>query len=217
MIRTIDFWILFCAKSLLMGSGIAWINNVGLMARALVLKNNPNPNEEENLKWQLLQVSTLSVASCIGRLLIGVTADFAKHKGLRSARLISGIAATFFISQLVGIIVQDVEYLQFPVFLVGISFGGTVGLVSIIVIEWFGTAHASENIGIFVLAPILMGNVLSMIFGRVFDAHSTPSEHGMRCFEGAQCYSASLYVTAFACFCALILAFVAVRRDGKYR
>jgi hypothetical protein len=128
------------------------------MARALVLKDNPNPSEEENLKWQLLQVSTLSVASCIGRLLIGirssgaqlymtdqtsprigVTTDFAKHKGIRSAQLISGIAATFFVSQLVGLLVQDVEYLQYPVFLVGISFGGTVGLVSIIVIEWFGT------------------------------------------------------------------------------
>ena len=48
------------------------INNVGLMARALVLKNNPSPDEQENVKWQTLQVSTLSIASCIGRILIGI-------------------------------------------------------------------------------------------------------------------------------------------------
>ena len=42
------------------------------MARALVLKNNPSPDEQENVKWQTLQVSTLSIASCIGRILIGI-------------------------------------------------------------------------------------------------------------------------------------------------
>ena len=42
------------------------------MARALVLKDNPSPNEEEYVKWQTLQVSALSIASCIGRILIGI-------------------------------------------------------------------------------------------------------------------------------------------------
>ena len=37
------------------------------MARALAA----SPDEQENVKWQTLQVSTLSIASCIGRILIG--------------------------------------------------------------------------------------------------------------------------------------------------
>lgn len=41
------------------------------MARALALKDGANPSEEENAKWQTIQVSTLSIASCIGRILIG--------------------------------------------------------------------------------------------------------------------------------------------------
>jgi len=42
------------------------------MARALVLKDNTSPDERENMKWQALQVSALSIASCIGRILIGI-------------------------------------------------------------------------------------------------------------------------------------------------
>ena len=41
------------------------------MARALALKGNTSLDERENAKWQTLQVSTLSIASCIGRILIG--------------------------------------------------------------------------------------------------------------------------------------------------
>lgn len=48
------------------------INNVGLMARALTLKDGATPDEQENVKWQTLQVSTMSVASCVGRMLIGI-------------------------------------------------------------------------------------------------------------------------------------------------
>jgi len=42
------------------------------MARALALKDNASPDERENVKWQTLQVSTLSIASCVGRILIGI-------------------------------------------------------------------------------------------------------------------------------------------------
>ena len=42
------------------------------MARALVLKDNASPDEEENVKWQTFHVSMLSIASCIGRILIGI-------------------------------------------------------------------------------------------------------------------------------------------------
>ena len=42
------------------------------MARALVLKGNASPDEGENEKWQTFHVSALSIASCIGRILIGI-------------------------------------------------------------------------------------------------------------------------------------------------
>lgn len=42
------------------------------MACALALKDGTSPDEWENVKWQTLQVSTLSIASCVGRVLIGI-------------------------------------------------------------------------------------------------------------------------------------------------
>ena len=42
------------------------------MTRALVLKDNTSLDEEENVKWQTLHVSMLSIANCIGRILIGI-------------------------------------------------------------------------------------------------------------------------------------------------
>ena len=164
---------------------------------------------------------------------------------MRRVWCLSIVAASFLVSQLVALRVQDIEHLQYAVFLVGISYGGVFGLLPTIVIEWFGIglysylfllkpqaltypsdsppsindciAHFSENLGFVTLSPLVMGNVFSMIFGRVFDAHSLDSEHGMRCFEGARCYSASLYVTTFACLCASALAFMAAGRGRKCR
>jgi MFS family permease len=138
------------------GRGSPGINNVGLMARALALKDNADAGEEENVRWQTLQVSTLSIASCVGRILIGifpsmcsfdkvktfcwigVTADFANHRGTRRARCLSIVAASFVVSQLVGLGVQDIKHLQYAVILVGISYGGVFGLLPTIIIEWFG-------------------------------------------------------------------------------
>ena len=79
------------------------------------------------------------------------------------------------------------------------------------------TAHVSENCGLINLSLLVMGNVFSMIFGRIFDGRSTHGEHGIRCLEGARCYSASLYMTILACLCALILARVAAKRDKRRR
>ena len=132
------------------------INNVGLMARALVLKDNPSPDEEEYVKWQTLQVSTLSIASCIGRILIGIflhgapfsdvqtfhhigiTADFVNHRGIRRAWCFSIVATSFLISQLLGLLVEEIEHLQIAVVFVGLSYGGVFGLLPTIIIEWFG-------------------------------------------------------------------------------
>ena len=49
------------------------VNNLGLMARVLLLRDDASPSEEESAKWQILQVSTFSIASCLGRILIGIS------------------------------------------------------------------------------------------------------------------------------------------------
>ena len=237
------------------------------MVRALVLKSNPSPDERENAKWQTLQVSTLSIGNCIGRILIGIhlpglllfhdrsnfssdrcdcrlweaqrneaclvhlyggrvvhslsvgrprcsghrapticghpSWDFVRwglwpHTDHHDRMVWNGCAQSF-------VSVRTAET-NLPF---GIHFYATVGSLH--------TANFSENWGFVSLCTILVGNVFSVIFGRVFDAHSSHSGDGIRCLDGVQCYSASLYVTTWACICALILALVAAKRDKKYR
>lgn len=63
---------LLCLHGAFRRHNCSGINNVGLMSRALVLKGGANPDEQEYMKWQTLQVSTMSIASCVGRIAIGI-------------------------------------------------------------------------------------------------------------------------------------------------
>lgn len=76
---------------------------------------------------------------------VGVTADFAKHRGMRRVQCISMVAVSFIVSQLVGLRVRDVERLQYAVILVGVSYGAVFGLMPIIVIEWFGMGASPRS------------------------------------------------------------------------
>jgi len=47
------------------------INNVGSIALALYAQSNPEYDHLEASKWQVAQVSTLSLGNCAGRIVIG--------------------------------------------------------------------------------------------------------------------------------------------------
>jgi hypothetical protein len=47
------------------------INNVGSISQALFAKGNPNYDEELASQWQATQVSAISIANFMGRILIG--------------------------------------------------------------------------------------------------------------------------------------------------
>jgi hypothetical protein len=241
------------------------ITNLGLMARALVLKHNANSSEEENVKWQTLQVATMGIANSLGRISIGIYPSEAQPFSMQpnilldrhnvgrfktqgdktcAARLSSGrILHRFPVGwpphrryrtpTIRGFLGRDFvwfnhwassshlnrmvrnEYVQLfasagaagtklPSNFLPPSPGGCI-------------AHVSGNAGLFFLSMLVVGNILSVSFGRIFDAHSSFGEHGMVCLEGARCYTAALYVSTLICVCALILAVVVAKRDQKYR
>jgi hypothetical protein len=92
-------------------------------------------------------------------------------------------------------------------------------------------AHFSENWGFLSLSPLLGGNIFSLAFGRNLDAHASselpstsrpaallrraglPSE--ARCFEGRDCYIASLHMTIMVCVAALGIALYLGVRDKR--
>ena len=102
--------------------------------------------------------------------------------------------------------------------------------------------HFSENWGFMSLAPVIGSNILSIAFGRIFDAHTHPSvptephfawsSHFMNsskiidvraapsdshslCLEGRSCYADSLKLTIAACSLAFVLGVYVSYRDWK--
>lgn len=237
LILSPDFWILFATMSMLSGTGLMWINNVGSVAQALYAQGNPNYVQSIAAQWQATQVSVISFGNFLGRVLIGVLSDTLKEKyGLPRTFCLCIVSASFVISQLIAISITDVTSLWKASFLLGLSYGSMFGTMLIIVIDAFGLAHFSENWGVISLSPLIGGNLFSLAFGRNLDAHAEPeiqtrsmarsvistifrragsSASLHQCFQGRECYVSSLYMAAFACTFALVLSIVETRIDMK--
>lgn len=228
---TPDFYLVFVIMSLLSGTGIMYINNVGSISQALYAKGNPNYDELEASRWQAAQVSTLSIGNFAGRILIGLIADLLRFRlRLPRAYCFCIVSTLFVVSQLFAINVNDVAHLWKATALLGLAYGSLFGISPTIVIDWFGLSHLSENWGFISLSPLVGGNLFSLMFGRNLDSHANddtethsplslirrgglPSEH--QCFDGRDCYVTSLYVTATACLIALGLSVWAGIRDQR--
>ncbi|KAI0771714.1 MFS general substrate transporter [Trametes elegans] len=177
LFKSPDFWLLFTICSLLSGTGIMYINNVGAVTQALFAYNNPNYDEVKAAQWQATQVSTVSVMNCAGRILIGIIADFVKGKlRLQRSTCLLLVAVMFIVSQVVCLSIESVRDLWKASALLGIAYGGLFGLFPTLVIEWFGLPHFSENWGFVSLSPMLGGNIFSLAFGRNLDAHGTDDD-----------------------------------------
>ncbi|KAH7916644.1 major facilitator superfamily domain-containing protein [Hygrophoropsis aurantiaca] len=227
---TPDFYVIFAIMSLLSGTGIMYINNVGSISQALYAKGNPSYDEIEASRWQATQVSIISIGNCAGRILIGIISDFARIRlHLPRAYCLCIVSTLFIISQIVAINVYDVAHLWQASGLLGLAYGGLFGICPTIVIDWFGLAHLSENWGYVSFSPMVGGNLFSLMFGRNLDAHapddSGEQSHGLiqtrelpsthQCFDGRDCYVSSLTITAVACMVALGLSFYAGWRDQQ--
>ncbi|KAJ3885821.1 major facilitator superfamily domain-containing protein [Lentinula edodes] len=216
---SIDFWIPFISLSLLSGTGLMYINNIGSMAQALY-------SEVDASQWQAAQVSTISFMNFSGRVLIGLLADFIKSRlGLPRSTLLIVVASIILSSQIVAAYIENVRVLWRASALLGLGYGSMFSLYATLCIEWFGLPHFSENWGYLSLSPLFGGNIFSVAFGRNLDAHERPAESSYmppppgipprQCLDGLACYVDSLHLTIAACICALALSTWAVWRDRR--
>ncbi|THH17574.1 hypothetical protein EW146_g3249 [Bondarzewia mesenterica] len=174
-----DFWLIFSILMLLSGTGLMYINNVGSISQALFAKGNPSYDEVEAAAFQAAQVSVISITNFIGRIFIGVAADFAKS-ALHYPRsfCMTLVASLFVLSQAVTVGLDDVRRLWQASALLGFAYGSMFGLFPTVCIEWFGLgmrtsslahvpypssafppAHFSENWGYVSLSPVIGGNL----------------------------------------------------------
>ncbi|KAF8531646.1 major facilitator superfamily domain-containing protein [Gautieria morchelliformis] len=223
-----EFWVLFCILSIQSGTGLMYINNVGTIAQALLAKGNPDYDRIKAVHLQTAQVSLISLANCGSRIAFGAGADFLKSRyAIHRSYLMSLVSILLMVSQIVGALVEDPNHLWLASLLLGSGYGGIFGLLPTVTMEWFGLAHFSENWGFVTLAPLLGGNIFSVLFGWNVDAHvprSTDLTSGPRapasglagqCFEGRVCYASTLLITTLACVLALFLSVVAAWRDRR--
>ncbi|KAG8992142.1 hypothetical protein FRB94_011943 [Tulasnella sp. JGI-2019a] len=239
LFKTRDFWLIFSILLLLSGTGLMYINNVGSMAQALYLKeHNGERNEEAESKWQAAQVSVTSVANCLGRVIIGISADSVHSRwGAPRVYFATAVSVLFLVSQLLLMNITLVGQLWQASAALGLAYGGMFGLLPVVTYEWFGLKHFSENWGFISVAPIIAGNIFSLAFGKNLDAHASaptatrgvgsitrslsflnrrgglPSE--LLCYQGQVCYADSLRMTSFACTIAIFLSVYAGWLDRR--
>ncbi|KAJ7476903.1 major facilitator superfamily domain-containing protein [Mycena galericulata] len=222
-----DFLLLFAILSMLSGTGLMYINNVGSMSQALFAKGNAAYDEVEASRWQATQVSTISIMNFSGRILIGLISDNIKNRfGFPRSYSLVLVSTLFFLSQLLAAQIGDVESLWKASALVGLAYGTIFGLFPTVCIEFFGLSHFSENWGFLSLSPMVGGNLFSIAFGRNLDAHESGESTAAaatvaaravahQCLEGRSCYVATLGLTGTACFVAILLSALAAWRERR--
>ncbi|RDB20251.1 hypothetical protein Hypma_012589 [Hypsizygus marmoreus] len=219
-----DFWLLFLILSILSGTGLMYINNVGSMAQALYAKDNSHYDPVEAAHWQTAQVSSISLMNFSGRIFIGLVSDITKNRlSLPRSYSLTLVSSFFFLSQVAAANVDNIKNLWIASGLLGLAHGSAFSLFPTVCIEWFGLPHFSENWGYLSASPILAANLFSVAFGRNLDAHDrTPSETGhpgpvsglaLQCLEGRQCYVDTLYLTVGVTFLSVLLSIWAGWRD----
>ncbi|KAJ3483194.1 hypothetical protein NLI96_g6485 [Meripilus lineatus] len=227
LVRSVEFWLLFTITTLLSGTALMYINNVGSVSQALYAKSTPTYDDGRRI---IIGMILFAIHHCYVRkpAPLGILVDSSKRFwGLRRPMFISLVAILFIISQITAFNTSDVEQLWKASSLLGLSYGSSVGLFPSITIDWFGLAHFSENWGFISLAPVLGGNIFSIAFGRILDAHSpvasalnsqfsgVGNDLGERCLDGRDCYKLSFGLTILACCLALCLGVYAAWRDQR--
>jgi len=240
LIFNIDFYALCSVLAICCGTGLMYINNVGTVALALGRNGHLEFDAHEISSWQAKQVATISIYNCSGRVLAGIASDWAKSRfGIGRIWFLPVVACMFVISQFTALGTTRVERLWIVSTLLGFTYGSLFNVIPMLVLEWFGMAHFSQNFGTINLAPILGGNLFNLVFGYVYDSNTigrigmpeseklegvemlarsggavaTDDQHA--CLLGEACYGAAFKVTTFGCFVALAISLAAGFKRAK--
>ncbi|EAA33419.3 MFS general substrate transporter [Neurospora crassa] len=219
LLKSLEFWQLFCIMAILAGIGLMTINNIGHDVNALWKYYDKTVDDTFLVHRQQMHVSILSIGSFIGRLLSGVGSDFLV-KVLKASRVwcLALGSVIFFIAQLCALNILNPHLLGFVSGLSGLGYGFLFGVFPSIVAESFGIHGLSQNWGFMTLSPVVSGNVFNLFYGKVFDKHSIVNDEGERtCPDGIDCYKDAYYMTLGACAIGLCVSLWTIRRQHHQR
>ncbi|GMM32307.1 hypothetical protein DAMA08_050520 [Martiniozyma asiatica (nom. inval.)] len=156
-------------------------------------------------KSQALQVSIISLANFLGRLISGPASDIIhkQHKKNRAWVLIIS-TALLLTGQLSLLFLNKLHYLSISSFLIGLAFGSIYGTMPSIVADTFGAKNFATTWSLVGTGPISVFLILSDYFGSVYDRNSQWGDlDGIKikmCVKGNQCYSEVIQWLAGGCF-----------------
>lgn len=216
-----DFYLLFAALMLGLGSGITVINNLSQMVSAYpsLVDAADSSASAGSLKHGLIKL--LACANTLGRLASGAASD-----ALRTKRRDFTTRAEFttWCLLLMGagmatlILVPDTNpapLLVLGVAVVGWAFGSLFWAMPTLVMELFGAPHFGANRGIVGLSPAVGGYLLSTkVAGRVYAAAADDGAN--ECVAGGACYRNAWGVN-LACVVVAALACAALARRDRRR
>jgi hypothetical protein len=97
-----------------------------------------------------------------------------------------------------------------------VAYGFLFGVFPSLVAHTFGVHGLSQNWGTMTLSPVIFGNLFNLIYGAIYDAHSTVLETGERvCEEGLKCYAASYGVTIGASVIGIMVSGWGIWHEGR--
>lgn len=155
MLKTSNFWITLFWNLLITAGGLALISNAVPAAKEVLLKSM---DASAALLLATTAMGMLSVASGVGRLIIGVIWD---KKGYRFTLLFVALALTF--SMMILILASrtyNFALLVVGFFLLGFSYGGGPSSASALTMAFFGPKYYGQNYSI-----ITCNLILSAIIG----------------------------------------------------
>ncbi|ODV77815.1 MFS general substrate transporter [Suhomyces tanzawaensis NRRL Y-17324] len=220
LVKSSKFWLIFVVTGTLASLGQMYIYSVGYMVKAIVSfeANNLEPGsiftpEVEGLiqRDQQLQVGLLSVANCAGRILSGVMGDVISQSFKKSrTRLLFLPCFGLMFTQILGFEITRPNDLSLDSLLTGLFYGYTFCIMPMIVGDLFGMENFSSNWGIVGLAPILPSFYFTSLFGKIYDANSSPlsgvdeAKSELVCLIGKHCYNSIFKLTLFITFISLV-------------
>ncbi|KAG2496084.1 hypothetical protein HYH03_005688 [Edaphochlamys debaryana] len=186
--RRTEFWLLLFQFSVGLGTGLAFLNNLGSITVAL----GGSPG------GQVVFVSLFSVANAIGRLSGGVVSEAAlrRYRLPRTSLLLGASCLT--LAGVGGALLCEHPANLAPVSLVvGFAFGSHWGLIPAITSDLFGLTHFGSNYTGLQLGPAFGGYLLATVLtGRLYDR--VVRRHGDTLFcIGSDCYFETWCVLGF--------------------
>lgn len=156
------------------------------------------------ITYQALQVSIISFANFLGRLISGPSSDLI-HKKWKLSKIYVVVTSLIIltIGQISLLVLDILDLLSLTSFLIGLAYGSVYGVMPSIIADSFGSKNFATTWALLGTGPITVFLVLSDYFGVVYDSNSEWKEfEGGRikmCMKGKGCYSDVFTINSASC------------------